>query len=257
MTSFARSLRLQRLHRRGGGLLVVPLDHSITDGPIVGERTLDALVEEIASNGADAIVLHKGALRHVRPRSFVRTSLIVHLSASTVRAPDPDAKCLVGTVEEALRLGADAVSVHVNLGSVSEQRQLADVAKVSEACERWNMPLLAMVYPRGPKIGNPCDPELVAHAAALAVDLGADIVKTPFPGSVAALTRITAACPIPVLVAGGPRAESPNDALAKLAEAIRGGAAGVAVGRNIFSADQPGAMTKKIADIVHAREVRS
>ena len=258
MSTFARSLRLQRLRRRGGaGLLVVPLDHSITDGPVVRDRHLADLVGEIADNGADAIVVHKGSLRHLDPHSFIGTSLIVHLSAGTASAADPDARCLVGTVAEALRLGADLVSVHLNLGTADEQRQLADVGAVGEACDRWSIPLLVMAYPRGPKVNNPTDPRRVAHAVAVAVDLGADLVKTVYPGSPQALADITRACPVPVLVAGGPRHGSVNDVLIYCQEAMRGGAAGVAIGRNIFDSPQPGATTRKLADLVHGAGERS
>jgi len=182
--SFARQLRLRRLYRhRAGRLLVVPLDHTVTTGPIVHGGHLDDLVGPIARHGADAIVLHKGSLRHVDPAWFRDVALVVHLSASTAHALDPDAKRLVCGVEEALRLGADAVSVHVNLGAREEPRQLEDLAEVAEACERWSVPLLAMVYPRGPRVTDPADPERVAHAVTVAAELGADLVKTVYPGS--------------------------------------------------------------------------
>jgi len=249
---FARQLRLQRLYRHSAQrMVVVPMDHSITLGPITGGATLNRLVGQLARNGVDAVVLHKGSLRHVDPVWFADTSLIVHLSASTVRAADPDAKYLVANVEESLRLGADAVSVHVNLGSLDEDRQIADMAMVSEACERWNVPLLAMVYPRGPKIGDTRDPELVAHAVTLAADLGADIVKTVNVGSVAAMADIIAACPIPVIVAGGPVVASMAELRDQVLDALRGGADGVAMGRNIFQAADPGATARMVADLVH------
>lgn len=256
MNSFARTLRLRRLHRHGAGLLVVPLDHAVTSGPVAPDRHRDDLVDEITANGADAIILHKGGVRYLRPEWFARSSLIVHLSAGTVRAPDPDARCLVADVAEALRCGADAVSVHVNLGSVEEQRQLRDLAVVAGACDRWNLPLLAMVYPRGPSVTDPTDPELVAHAVSVAVELGADIVKTVYPGS-SALAEITRTCPIPILVAGGARRDSTSDVMHLVTTAMRCGAAGVAIGRNIFATAAPGAMTKKIAEIVHGEEERA
>jgi len=251
-SSFARQVRLRRLFRHGDErLLVVPLDHSVTDGPITGSGQLDSLVGRLADNGVDAVVLHKGSLRYVDPRWFADTSLLVHLSASTSRAPDPNAKCLVASVEEALRLGADAVSVHVNLGSQDEMRQIADLATVADACDRWNLPLLAMVYPRGPKIDNPRDPDLVAHAVTLAAELGADIVKTMYVDSVRAMSDIARGCPIPIIVAGGPRLAAPGDVLSYVEDALRGGAAGVAMGRNIFQAPDPGAMARKISDLIH------
>jgi 2-amino-4,5-dihydroxy-6-oxo-7-(phosphonooxy)heptanoate synthase len=254
--SFARQVRFRRLYRHGGQrMLVVPLDHSITMGPITGAGTLDQLIGQLAGNGVDAVVLHKGSLRHVDPAWFADTSLIVHLSASTVRAADPDAKYLVATVEESLRLGADAVSVHVNLGSLDERRQIADLAEVSEACERWNVPLLAMVYPRGPRISDPHDPALVAHAVTLAADLGADIVKTVSVGSVAAMADVVAACPIPVIVAGGPTVSSTAELRSYVIDALRAGAGGVAMGRNIFQSTDPGATARMVADLVHREPV--
>jgi 2-amino-4,5-dihydroxy-6-oxo-7-(phosphooxy)heptanoate synthase len=248
---FSRAMRLHRLFRHGAKLVVVPLDHSVTDGPIVRRgTTIDQLVADLAASDVDAIVLHKGSLRHVRPTRFGGMSLIIHLSASSCRAPDPDAKCLVTSVEEALSLGADAVSVHVNLGSQDERRQLADLGAVAGACDRWNVPLLAMVYPRGPQIADPCDPRLVAHAAIMAADLGADIVKTVFPGSPTGMSDVTAACPVPVIVAGGARMASADQVLRFVTDALLGGAAGVAIGRNIFTAPDPRVMAGRVTRAV-------
>lgn len=248
---FARDLRLRRLYRGGGDrLVVVPLDHTISDGAVLPGR-IDSLVGQLAGTGIDAIVLHKGSVRHVQPRWFTGLSLVVHLSASTVHAPDPDAKYLVSRVEEALRLGADAVSVHVNLGSADEREQIADLGTVAEACDRWNVPLLAMMYPRGPRIGNPRDPALVTHAATLAMDLGADIAKVPFTGTAAEMADVVAACSIPLIVAGGPSASTEDEVLSYVAEALRGGIAGVAMGRKIFQAHDPGLMARRVAQLVH------
>ncbi|GIF47590.1 2-amino-3,7-dideoxy-D-threo-hept-6-ulosonate synthase [Asanoa ferruginea] len=249
--SFARALRLRRLFRHGDGrLVVVPLDHSVTDGPLSSDL-LNSLLGELAGSGVDAVVLHKGSLRHVDHRWFGDMSLIVHLSASTRHAPDPDAKYLVADVEEALRLGADAVSVHVNLGSAAEARQVADLGAVAGECDRWNVPLLAMVYARGPKIANGRAPELLAHAATLAADLGADVVKVDYAGTPELMADAVRGCPIPVIVAGGARAADADAVLAYVCDALRGGAAGVAMGRNVFQADQPGLMASRIARLVH------
>jgi 2-amino-4,5-dihydroxy-6-oxo-7-(phosphooxy)heptanoate synthase len=250
-TSFARRLRLLRLHRHSRRLFVVPLDHAVTDGPIVPDGDLDALVGRITEHDVDAVVLHKGCVRRIDPARFRDTSLIVHLSAGTARAPDPDAKYLVASVDEALRLGADAVSVHVNLGSLEEYRQIADLAAVADACDRWNLPLLAMMYPRG-QAADPRDPAAIAHAVAVAADLGADLVKTVHPGSMAAMAAITRAAAVPVLVAGGP-AQAADALVQNVSAALDGGAAGVAIGRNIIQASDLPAVTRKIAELVHGR----
>lgn len=250
--SFARRLRARRLHHHDHDrLLIVPLDHSISDGPVTGGSELDRLVGVLAGSGADAVVLHKGALRYIDDSWFRELSLILHLSASTAHAPDPDAKYLVAGVEEALRLGADAVSVHVNMGSAQEARQIMDLAAVAESCDRWNVPLLAMMYARGPRIAKPDDPELVAHTATLAADLGADLVKTAYIEDAAAMRDVVRRCPIPLVVAGG--AQRTADGLDTYANTVLGaGAAGFAVGRNVFQAADPGAVTRRLADLAHS-----
>jgi 2-amino-4,5-dihydroxy-6-oxo-7-(phosphonooxy)heptanoate synthase len=253
-------VRLGRLGGRDGrGLLVVPLDHMIGSGRLGrsgrpgGPDDLDDLVARVADGGADAVVLHKGAARRVRPHRFRRLSLILHLNASTDLAPDPDAKYPVATVAEAVRLGAEAVSVHVNVASLTEGRQIGHLAAVAGSCERWGMPLLAMMYVRGPNVVDGTAPALVAHAVAIAAELGADLVKTALPPSADAVAGIAAACPVPVLAAGGACRDGAEAAVDRLAAAVRAGAAGIAAGRLVFTAADPAAMVHRLATLVHDR----
>jgi 2-amino-4,5-dihydroxy-6-oxo-7-(phosphonooxy)heptanoate synthase len=249
--SSGRSRRLCRLRRHDGdGLLIVPLDHAIGSGPLGPRDDLDGLLGLLADAGADAVVLHKGALRRVRPQRFRDLSLVVHLNAGTGLAPDPDAKYPVATVAEALRLGADAVSVHVNVASATEDRQIAHLAEVAGECERWGVPLLAMMYVRGPGVVDGRAPHLVAHALAIAAELGADLVKTALPDDETAISAITTACPVPVLAAGG---EPAGRSLAGLAAAVRAGAAGIAAGRLVFTDTDPAAAVRRLAALVHGR----
>lgn len=253
INSFARKLRTERLYHHGPGLFVTPLDHSIGDGPVITlTRSLDSLVGELADNGVDAVVLHKGALRHIHPSRFQQMSLIMHLNASTCRAEDPDAKYLIAGVDEALRLGADGVSFHLNLGSRTEARQVAELSQVAEQCDRWNVPLLTMVYARGPAISNPYDPELIAHAITLAADLGADIIKAPYVGNPAAMAAVTAVSPVPVIAAGGPLRDSEADTAAYIRDVLAGGCHGIAMGRNVFQSSDPGRTARLAADVVHS-----
>ena len=251
--SFARRLRLRHLYRHDAGLLVVPLDHAIGAGPLGYRGDFDGLVAQVADNGADAVVLHKGAVRRVRPRRFQPMSLILQLNAGTSLAPDPDAKYPVATVEEALRLGAHAVSVQVNAASLTEDRQVAHLATVADTCDRWGLPLLAMMYVRGPGVVDGRAPALLAHAVAVAAEVGADLVKTAMPESASAIAEITATCPVPVLAAGGVVAGGADTALARLADAVRAGAGGIAAGRLVFTADDPGAMVRRLAALTHDR----
>ena len=251
---FGRRVRLAHLSRHTGtGLLIVPLDHAVGAGPLRTEGSLDTLVGSLADHGADAVVLHKGAVRRVRAARFADVSLVVQLNASTRMAADPDAKYPVATVEEALSLGAQAVSVQVNAASLTEGAQIAHLASVAGACDRWGVPLLAMMYVRGPAVRDGRAPALVAHAISIAAELGADLVKTALPDNPAAMSQIMARAEVPVLAAGGGPEGGADAVLGRLADAMRAGAAGVAAGRLVFTAADPAAMVRRLAAVVHDR----
>jgi 2-amino-4,5-dihydroxy-6-oxo-7-(phosphonooxy)heptanoate synthase len=238
------------VHRRAGALFLVPLDHSVAHGPLATSDGLANIIEAVGRNGADGVVVHKGRVRFLDSLG-PRLALVVHLSASTSHAPDADHKVLVGDVEQAVRCGADAVSVHVNLGSNTEAAQLADLGRVASQSALWGIPLIAMIYPRGPRIADGTDPELVAHAASLAADLGADVVKTPFTGDVESMSDVVRSCPIPIITAGGEKAVSQERLYGGIEDVMRAGAAGVAVGRNVFQAHDVADVTRRISRIVH------
>jgi 2-amino-4,5-dihydroxy-6-oxo-7-(phosphooxy)heptanoate synthase len=245
-----KALRLRRLSRpRDDRYLFVPLDHSVSDGPVVPRDRWHDLITAVVVGGADAIIVHKGRVRTIDPNLLAGCALIVHLSAGTAHAADTNAKVLVGEVEEALRLGADAVSVHVNIGSDTEERQLVDFGVVANACDAWNVPLVAMIYPRGPRIADPSDPKLLAHVVNIAVDLGADIVKTNLALPAERMAEVTASCPIPVLAAGGPATAGSLVDHARAAMAM--GCAGLAVGRRVFTAPSPMSLVAELASVVH------
>jgi len=251
MSEIGKKVRIERiLDRSSGNTVIVPMDHGLSMGPIDGIVDMPATINAVAEGGANAVVIHKGIVPFGH-RGYGRdVGLIVHLSGSTSLSPDPNEKVLVCTVEEAIKLGADAVSVHINVGSKTEAEQLAKLGEVSKACKEWGMPLLAMMYPRGDGI-NQFDEKAVALAARAGAELGADIVKTNFTGSIDSFKRVTSGCPVPVVVAGGPKMKSEEDILKMVEMAIEGGARGVAIGRNVFQAANPTKMTKAIAMIVH------
>jgi 2-amino-4,5-dihydroxy-6-oxo-7-(phosphonooxy)heptanoate synthase len=251
MTLTGKKVRLSRLSRaRDERLLLVPLDHSVSDGPISSASGFTDLVRDIADGGADGIIVHKGRARLIPPHLLKECSLLVHLSASTAHAADANAKVLVGDVEEALRLGADAVSVHVNIGSDTEAEQLEGLGSVADACDRWGMPLLAMMYPRGPRIGDPAKPELLAHVTNIAADLGADLVKTVLANPAERMADVINASPLPVIVAGG-KAEAGATLHQLTSAALAAGCSGVAVGRRIFTSPSPRQAVSELAMLIH------
>ena len=239
------------MDRESRNMVIIPMDHGISIGPVKGIVNLAEMVNKVAEGGANAVLLQKGMAKHGH-RGYGRDiGLIIHMSASTSLAPDPNDKVQVCTVEEAIRLGADAISVHINIGSETEAQQLQKLGCVAEDCDSWGMPLIAMMYPRGKNIKDPNAPEYVAHVARVGAELGADIIKTNFTGDVDSFKEVIKGCPIPVVMAGGPKTNTDKEFLNMVRAAMDAGARGVATGRNVFQHDNPTAITRALTLIVH------
>ena len=115
------------------------------------------------------------------------------------------------------------------------------------------MPLLAMMYPRGAKVKDQYDVEVVAHAARVGAELGADMIKTNYTGSPDTFKTVVEGCPVPVIIAGGPKVETDEELLTMVSDAISVGGKGVAIGRNVFQHDNPTKIVRAIASIVHEK----
>ena len=246
-----KEIRLERiLDRNTGKTIIVPMDHGVTNGPIEGLIDMERTVNLVAEGGANAVVGHMGLALHGHRRKGHDVGLILHLSASTSIGPDPNEKVLVNTVQNALKMGADGVSMHVNIGAESEARMLQDLGCVSVECIEWGMPLLAMMYPRGKKIQDEHDVDHVKLAARVAAELGADIVKTVYTGDVETFREVTEGCPVPVVVAGGSKTDD-RATLELIEGAMQAGAAGISIGRNAFQHPAPDRFVRAAALIVH------
>jgi fructose-bisphosphate aldolase/2-amino-3,7-dideoxy-D-threo-hept-6-ulosonate synthase len=224
------------------------MDHGVTVGPIQGITNMQNITDQLIKGKVDAILVHKGIAKKI---DVDGAGLIVMLSGMSNLSPNMNAKVQVCSVQEALRIGADAVSVHVNVGAQDEDKMLANLGKVSEECDAFGIPLLAMMYPRGPKIQSEHAVEVVAHAARIGAELGADIIKTNFTGSIDSFKAVTESCPVPVVIAGGPKCKSPQEVLQTTFDALKAGAAGLSIGRNVFQAESPINIAKALSAIVH------
>ena len=247
-----KKIRLERIiNRHTGRTVIAPMDHGVSNGPMKGIIDIDKTVESISQGGADAILMHKGIVEQGHRGYGKDIGLSVHLSASTSLAPNPNNKVIVTSVEKAIQLGADAVSVHVNLGSETESEMLQELGEISETCSYWGIPLLAMMYPRGQKVENEHDVELVKHAARVGSELGVDIVKTNYTGDPDSFKEVVEGALVPVVIAGGPKVDTDEELLQMVKDSIEVGGAGVAFGRNLFQAENPGKITKAISEVVH------
>jgi fructose-bisphosphate aldolase/2-amino-3,7-dideoxy-D-threo-hept-6-ulosonate synthase len=252
MNRIGKAIRMERiLDRRTRRAVIVPMDHGMTVGPIPGLIDLREAVDKVAEGGANAVLGHMGLPLHGH-RGYGRDiGLIIHLSASTSLGPDPNHKVLVTEVEDAIKIGADAVSVHINVGAEDEAEMLTDLGKVARTCDNWGMPLLAMMYPRGPKVKSEHDVEYVKHAARVGAELGVDLIKTNYTGAPDTFKEVVDGCQIPIVIAGGPKMGTEQELCEMIFDAIQVGAAGVSIGRNVFQAENPTLLVRKISKIVH------
>ncbi len=247
-----KKIRLERIiDRNSGKTVIVPMDHGVSVGPIAGLADMRTTVSKVVAGGANAILMHKGMVLAGHRGTGRDVGLIIHLSAGTSISPDPNAKELVCSVEEAIKLGADAVSVHINLGAETDKEMLAQLGFVSEQCMEWQMPLVAMMYTRGPKIKSEFDVANVKLAARVGAELGADIVKVPYTGSVDTFAEVVGGCPVPVVIAGGEKMESDEDIFKMVDEALKAGARGLSIGRNAFQHKSPEKMVGALCKMVH------
>ncbi len=247
-----KQIRMERImNRENGRTLIVPMDHGVSAGPIPGLENMKNAIGRVVDGGANAIVIHKGVVRSGHRGQGNDVGLLVHLSASTSLSPDPNSKVLVCTVEEAIKLGADGVSIHINIGADDEKEMLRDFGEISKQCQTWGMPLLAMMYTRGKKIKTESDVIVVKHAARVAAELGADLVKVNYTGDAESFRSVVEGCGVPVLIAGGEKAKSDIDVLMNIKNAISAGGGGVSIGRNVFQHDDPCRMIKAIRSIIH------
>jgi fructose-bisphosphate aldolase/2-amino-3,7-dideoxy-D-threo-hept-6-ulosonate synthase len=243
-----KTRRLKRILQPDNRTVIVPMDHGVTVGPIRGLENMQTIINKLVKGNADAVLVHKGIAKRVDTGN---AGLIVMLSGVSNLNPNPNGKVQVCSVQEAIRIGADGVGVHINIGAQDEDKMLQTLGKVAEECEQFGMPLLAMMYPRGPKITSEHAPEVVAHAARIGAELGADIIKTNYTGTIDTFKTVIESCPVPVVIAGGPKCKSLNEVLQTTFDALQAGAAGLSIGRNVFQCDDPTKITKALSSIVH------
>ncbi|HET8793353.1 MAG TPA: fructose-bisphosphate aldolase, partial [Nitrososphaeraceae archaeon] len=135
-------------------------------------------------------------------------------------------------------------------GAKEEPEMLEILGMISDECDEWDVPLLAMMYPRGENIKNPYDPEIVGHVTRIGAEAGADIVKSVYTGDLDSFKSVIKCCPVPVVIAGGPKTKTDADILSMCSDAIKAGAKGVTFGRNIFQHSKPSLLVNALSELI-------
>ena len=253
MIDVGKQIRYNRIvSPETGRTVIVPLDHGIILGPVPGIEDPSETVRKVVAGGANAVLFNTGLANSIYGAYMNRCGAICNLINSITAASD---LTLISSVESAIRSGADAVSVQVLVGSPHERHMLNNARIVADECARWSMPLLAMMYATEEALAER-GTEVELLAARAGAELGADIVKVSYTGDRDSFKALVDACPRPVVIAGGPKQETVRGVLEMVEDAIDCGAAGVALGRNIWQNSDPVSMTAALVDIIqHGKTV--
>jgi DhnA family fructose-bisphosphate aldolase class Ia len=227
--------------------LVVAFDHALVLGPIPGTQDPLGQIRRFSEAEVDAVLLNLGLIRQFAdlPLHNPLPALIARLDWTTVWSAIANngegqlRSSLLARPEDALRHGADAVLTYMVVGTGDadfESKEIARTAEVARECERIGIPLIVESLARGQNVENPSAPRWLNLHTRMAAELGADAVKTDYTGDMASMRSVVENCPIPILVLGGSRQGSDEDALEAVRNAALAGAAGVFFGRNVFQA---------------------
>lgn len=241
--------RMKRIFQKDGKSLVVAMDHGSIMGPIKGIEKPEETIRKVLKGGCDAIMTTFG-IANKFSSVLSEKGLILRVDGGITRLGlARGGLSLLYSVEDALRIGADAVISMAMIGSETENKNLSYLARLSSECEKWRMPLLAEALP-------PSEPkekitENIKLAVRVASEFGADFIKAPYSGTPDSFKTITHSCFVPILILGGPQMGTTEEVLTTVREAVDAGAAGVCMGRNIWQHEDPAKITSAIRMIIH------
>jgi DhnA family fructose-bisphosphate aldolase class Ia len=248
-----KARRIQRIvDPADGRSVILPLDGVLVVGCMPGAEDLVSLVDFGGQGVPDAVLVRYGEARRLAPVLPAQVGLLVRLSGSGEDGPDPSFEQVMHSVEGAAALGADGVCATLKLGSPREHEMMHQLGRIAEACDRHGIVFLCEAFALDADGQGQMTGERPARAARIAQELGADAIKISNPCDRDEMAAITAWCQVPIVVAGGDMI-TPVSLVNAVVAALEGGAAGVAIGRNVISHPDPAMMRAVLSDLVHGR----
>ena len=244
--------RLNRLLRGPDRRCVlIPLDHGPWLGPLSGIDRPRKIVKNVVAGGATALLMTPGFLTHVGDIYGPEVGTVLRVSLSAGLAEEAVQEVPAVTAKTAVRLDADAVCVSIFFGRGGEVNMMRYLGSLIEECKGLDIPVVAEMMP---PFDNFYDPDRIAHAARIGMELGADIIKTNYCGDVAAFQDVVAATGVPIIVAGGPSTGKDDNTLSVAEDAVKAGASGIAFGRRVWQAEDPETVVRGLRDVVFSTQ---
>ena len=246
-------IRLARLFSHpSGNLFGIAVDHFVGYGNVRegGLANLPQAVDRCMQAHPDTMTMTPGTAKSCWPKHAGRASLIVQASYWT---PDDRIRDQFATPADAIRLGADALAVAIGVRGATEGDFIRWLADAVRAAAPYELPVVAHIYPRDYSDGVKIvfTPEEIAYAVRVGIETGVDVIKVGYPGDEQAFAEIIAACPVPVVMAGGPKEPTLKGALEHMVAGMRAGARGAVVGRNIWGEPNMEQAARAYASVLH------
>jgi fructose-bisphosphate aldolase, class I len=240
MDGIAKKIRWSRfVHRYSGRGIIVPIDHGLTIGPVEGLDGMAQVARWIRHPGITGIIAHKGLLERLVSRDLLRgVGIMVHLNGMVSMAAQPNLKERLTSVEAALRLGADAVSVQLNFDGTNDGHNLTQLGAVVDEAQRYGLPVLTMLYDKVESDGDERRLVRLRHLMRACVELGTDALKLAMPSQLAQVPALMEGIRehTEVFFAGG-TVRSEEEMVETARRLVAYGATGLCVGRNVFQRD--------------------
>ena len=239
--------RLAQVIPSDGKCFFMPIDHGYFQGPT---RCLERPGETIKPlfEYYDALFVTRGVLRSAIDACKTKPIILRVSGGTSMVAKDLANEALTTSIEEIIRLNASAVGISVFVGSEYEKQTLMNLAQLVNDCERYGIPVMA-VTAVGKELEKR-DARYLGLACRICAELGARIVKTYWCED---FDKVVKSCPVPVVIAGGPKCETEAEVFKFVYDGMQKGAIGVNLGRNVWQSEQPAAMAAALRAIIHEK----
>jgi DhnA family fructose-bisphosphate aldolase class Ia len=246
-----KQIRMNSIFRKSNGRsVIIATDHGGIAGPIKGIENPADVIRTCVHGGADAVLTTRGFLKASIDEWDRNTALILRLTGGFTVLGGNFEEELISSTEAALYYGASGAAVTVKFGHKREGDFIKQASLVADSCEKWGMPLMIEAMARGKDL-NPTDMEGLKLASRAAQEIGADIVKTYYTGDPVSFKTIVDGCPAPIVILGGKKTDDLKDIFQDVYDSIQAGAAGIAIGRNIWQNDNTKAIVQAMVGLVH------
>lgn len=254
MAMLGKEVRMSRLvNPKSNKMMAITVDHAISRGiaPMQGLQPIQKTIDAIIAGKPDAMTMTKGIAEHCMWKHAGETSILLKCSSY---APVHATKDVAfGTVDEAIRMGADAVSIGAMTLGDYQDVQFTEIGRFSEECMRKGMPLIGHVYPKGESVEKDKQTawENIAYSVRSAAELGIDIIKTTYTGDPDTMAKVVDLCPARVVIQGGDSCKTLDDYLQMTREAMDCGVGGVTMGRFVWDYKDITALVITLRYMIH------